>query len=66
MDTPPQPAKPMDPGRIHPQDPGDLAVWAHDLGCSVEDLRAVIDEVGEHPTAVREALALRRGGGPVG
>lgn len=64
MDTAPQTARPMDPGRIHRLDPGDMDLWTRELGCTVEELQAVIDEVGDHPAAVREALARRHGATP--
>jgi hypothetical protein len=62
MSMPPPSFRPLDPGRVNTTDPVELAFWSAELDCSVEDLMAVIDEVGEHIAAVRAALE-RRGPG---
>jgi hypothetical protein len=62
MSTLPPTFRPLDPGRVNTTDPVELAFWSVELDCSVEDLKAVIDEVGEHIAVVRAALE-RRGAG---
>lgn len=51
--------KPLDPGRIHADDPFEISYWSMQLGCTPEHLSAVIAVHGEHVTVVREALAQR-------
>jgi hypothetical protein len=48
--------KPLDPGRIHVGDPVELAWWCAQLHCTAQQLTAAVAEVGDHVTAVREAL----------
>lgn len=52
-----QPHVPMDPGRVHPQDPLDLAYWCEELHCTEAQLSAAVAKVGEHVAEVREHLA---------
>jgi hypothetical protein len=47
---------PLDPGRINASDPVELAWWCRQLHCTEDRLAAVVAEVGDHVTAVREAL----------
>lgn len=58
MNEPAEPVKPLDPGRINTMDPIELSYWCHELDCTEERLKQVVDEVGEHVAAVRERLAL--------
>lgn len=51
--------KPLDPGRIHADDPFEIIYWSMQLGCTPEHLSDVIAAHGEHVTVVREALAQR-------
>ncbi len=48
---------PIDPGRIEASDPVEIEYWSTKLGCSVDELTALIGRVGTHVTVVREALA---------
>ena len=51
--------KPMDPGRINPIDPVELAYWCRELHCTEAELAQAVAKVGEHITAVREYLESR-------
>lgn len=48
--------KPMDPGRINPIDPVELAYWCRELHCTEAELAQAVAKVGEHIAAVREYL----------
>lgn len=48
--------RPLDPGRINPMDPVEMAWWCRELGCSLEQLNSAIERAGEHVSAVRAAL----------
>ena len=48
---------PLDPGRIHADDPMEIVYWALQLGCTTDRLAAVVAVHGEHVTVVREVLA---------
>jgi hypothetical protein len=54
---------PLDPGRINAGDPVELAWWCKQLHCTEKQLTAAVAEVGEHVTAVREALQRAPGRG---
>jgi hypothetical protein len=54
---------PLDPGRIHADDPVERRYWCRVLECSDDELAAALDVVGEHVSAVRAHLAAR-GRGP--
>jgi hypothetical protein len=49
----------MDPGRVNTMDPAELRYWCDQLHCSEDELKNVVDRVGEHVAAVREALEQR-------
>lgn len=51
--------KPMDPGRINPIDPVELAYWCRELHCTEAELAQAVAKVGEHIAAVREYLESR-------
>lgn len=51
--------RPLDPGRVHSTDPLELDYWSRELGCSVAELEAAIEQVGEHVTALRQVLPKR-------
>lgn len=51
--------KPLDPGRIHADDPVELQYWCKQLRCNETTLRDAIAKVGDHVTAVRDHLASR-------
>lgn len=55
----PQDFSPIDPGRVNTMDPLELAWWAERLGCTVVELQAAVDAVGEHVTEIRIVLAER-------
>lgn len=50
---------PMDPGRVNTMDPVELRYWCDQLHCSEDELKDIVDRVGEHVAAVREALEQR-------
>jgi len=52
--------KPLDPGRINTMDPVELQYWCKELHCTEVQLHNAIAEVGDHVTAVRDALASRK------
>jgi hypothetical protein len=52
----PPPPLPLDPGRINTMDPVELGHWCEQLRCTMDELEAVIAQVGEHVSAVRAAL----------
>lgn len=52
--------KPLDPGRINTMDPVELQYWCKELRCTEPQLHDAIAEVGDHVTAVRDQLALRK------
>ncbi len=52
--------KPLDPGRVHPHDPLEVRWWCRELGCSEDELRQAIAEVGEHVAEIRPRLAAMR------
>lgn len=60
MDAPDPNFRPLDPGRINPMDPTELAWWCAQLGCSLDELNAAIERAGEHVSAVRGALQQAR------
>lgn len=49
----------MDPGRVNTMDPVELRYWCDQLHCSEDELKDIVDRVGEHVAAVREALEQR-------
>jgi hypothetical protein len=51
--------KPLDPGRIHADDPLELQYWCKQLRCTEAKLRDAISKVDDHATSVRDHLALR-------
>ena len=51
--------RPLDPGRVHSTDPLELDYWSREFGCSVAELEAAIEQVGEHVTALRGVLPKR-------
>ena len=53
--------RPLDPGRVNPSDPTEMAWWCRQLGCSLDELNQAIERAGEHVSAVREALQRARG-----
>ena len=58
-DTPPD-FEPIDPGRIHLTDPVEVQYWCRELACTEGQLVAAVTKVGEHVTAVRKELDLKR------
>jgi hypothetical protein len=60
----PQDFQPLDPGRIHAEDPVELAFWCWTLHCSEQHLLAAVRRVGPHVTQVREALAAPASAAP--
>lgn len=56
MNAPDPTFRPLDPGRINPMDPTEMAWWCRQLGCSLDELNAAIERAGEHVSAVRAAL----------
>ena len=48
---------PLDPGRVHLNDPVELRYWCRELHCSEQQLKGAVDRVGEHIAAVRDELA---------
>lgn len=48
---------PLDPGRIHADDPLEVEYWSLQLGCSPDRLYALMALHGNHVTVVREVLA---------
>ncbi|MBP6817093.1 MAG: DUF3606 domain-containing protein [Burkholderiaceae bacterium] len=59
MAQPPPDFTPLDPGRIHADDPMEITYWSMQLGCSTTVLTDLVARHGEHVTVVREALAQR-------
>lgn len=59
MNEPDATFRPLDPGRINPMDPTEMAWWCGQLGCSLDELNAAIERAGEHVSAVRAALPQR-------
>jgi hypothetical protein len=55
------PFKPLDAGRVNPDDELELEYWCRELGCSEAALRAAVDAVGTHVAAVRERLSKAHG-----
>ena len=55
------PFQPLDAGRVHMDDPLEMAYWCRELGCTEAALRAAVAAVGTHVAAVREALKKARG-----
>lgn len=55
----PNEPRPLDPGRIHPADPGEVGYWCREFQCTEEELRAAIDRVGEHVAALRAEFEAR-------
>lgn len=53
----PQGFHPLDPGRINPMDPVEMAYWCRELRCDLGALNAAIAKVGEHVAEVRTELA---------
>ena len=51
--------KPLDPGRINPIDPVELAYWSKELHCTEAELAQAVSQVGEHITSVRDYLGSR-------
>lgn len=62
MNAPDPTFRPLDPGRINPMDPTEMAWWCSQLGCSLAELNAAIERAGEHVSAVRAALQQARSG----
>ncbi len=62
MNAPDPTFRPLDPGRINPMDPTEMAWWCSQLGCSLVELNAAIERAGEHVSAVRAALQQARSG----
>lgn len=60
MDTDQAPFEPLDPGRINPMDPVELAYWCREFGCTEARLREALAAVGEHVAEVRAWLAQTR------
>jgi len=60
MDEHPTPFKPLDPGRINTIDREELAYWTQELQCTESELAEAVTQAGEHITAVRDYLALRK------
>lgn len=54
-----EPFQPLDPGRINLMDPTEAAWWCEQLQVDEGRLRALVDRVGEHVAAVRQALEAR-------
>jgi hypothetical protein len=46
-----------DRSKIHIHDAQEVKCWAHKLGVSREDLRKVVDKVGDSAAGVRKELA---------
>ncbi|MBX3603855.1 MAG: DUF3606 domain-containing protein [Piscinibacter sp.] len=63
MNEPVAAFRPLDPGRINPMDPTEMAWWCRELGCSLDALNRAIEQVGEHVSAVREVLHAAHGPG---
>ena len=59
----PDPAKPMDPGRVELTDPMDIDYWCREFGCTEAQIRDAVAAVGSHVTAVREELRRQRDAG---
>ncbi len=57
MAQPPPDFMPLDPGRIHADDPMEITYWSMQLGCSTVVLSELVARHGEHVTVVRDALA---------
>jgi hypothetical protein len=51
--------EPLDPGRVNTMDPVELQYWCDQLHCSEDELKEIVDRVGEHVAAVRQALEQR-------
>ena len=51
--------KPLDPGRINPIDPVELAYWCRELNCTEAELAQAVAKAGEHIAAIREYLESR-------
>ena len=49
--------KPLDPGRVNPVDPVEMAYWCRELRCTEPELFRALVQVGEHVTELRSALA---------
>lgn len=56
MAQPPPDFIPLDPGRIHSDDPMEIAYGAMQFGCSTAVLSQLVARHGEHVTVVRGAL----------
>ena len=41
-------------------DPTKIRYWCDELGCTEAQLKAAVERVGEHVSAVRKALASRK------
>ncbi len=52
--------RPLDPGRVHVDDPLEVRWWCRELHCSEAELEAAVAAVGEHLTALHEYFAARR------
>ena len=50
---------PLDPGRVNTMDPVELRYWCEQLHCSEDELKEIVDRVGEHVAAVRQVLEAR-------
>ncbi|NML14580.1 DUF3606 domain-containing protein [Azohydromonas caseinilytica] len=59
--APHQSFQPLDPGRVNTMDPVELRYWCDQLHCGEDELKDIVDRVGEHVAAVRQALEERRG-----
>ena len=60
MVAPSTPYKPLDPGRIDTQNRIEFEYWSRELHCTVAELADAVSKVGDHVTAVREYLSVRR------
>lgn len=52
----PQGFRPLDPGRINPMDPVEMAYWCRSFGCTLDQMNDAIARVGEHVEEVRGEL----------
>ncbi len=57
MSGAPHDFQPIDPGRVNPMDPVEMAYWCRELGCDLAQLNSAVLRVGEHVTEIRAELA---------
>lgn len=48
--------RPLDPGRVNIMDPLEIQYWCGALHCSPATLEDIVEEVGEHVSAIRQRL----------